>query len=263
MRTHSSFLPPKMRSDTDFVLDFSPWDRTRFLAVDLDVRRSPLEKRREEKGVIFRELLMKTRRTTLARLMIVVAVVAVELAAFIVAWRGVGGDWVRGLPPTALACQIGLLCAVLSRGMWRAFWTGFVVLGCAMMATFAWGLCFPFQRSAVVDAWVSYGDFAMGLIEARPIEPLLRTDADVDVAMAVAWALPQLAAALAGGVFVCLGTLVMRRLFSVRTLDSTAAREIDVGGEIGVREIGGKSVSGKWVSELIYGDGKTNSDTDL
>ena len=95
--------------------------------------------------------------------------------------------WVRGFPPTATCLPDRTLCAVLSRGLSRAFWTGFVVFGCAMMATFAWGLCFPFQRSAVTDAWESYGDFAMGLIEARPIEPLLRTDADVDAAMAVAW----------------------------------------------------------------------------
>src|SRR5262245_52294277 len=109
---------------------------------------------------------MERTRITLARLMIVVAVVAVELAAFIVACRLVGGDWVLGLPPMGVACQIGLLRAVLSRGLSRAFWTGFVVFGCAMMATFAWGLCFPFQQSAVDDAWVSYGDFAVGLIEA-------------------------------------------------------------------------------------------------
>jgi hypothetical protein len=89
-----------------------------------------------------------------------------------------------------------------------------------MMATFAWGLCFPLQESAVNDAWLSYAEFASGVIEAMPIEPLLRTVADVDVAMAVAWALPQLAAALAGGVFVLLVTLVMRRFFSVRALDS-------------------------------------------
>ena len=95
---------------------------------------------------------MKRARITLARLMLVIAVVAVDLAAFILDLRYLGGDWVRGLPPTALACQIGLLCAVLSRGLSRAFWTGFVVFGCAMMATFAWGLCFPLQESAVNDA---------------------------------------------------------------------------------------------------------------
>jgi hypothetical protein len=95
---------------------------------------------------------MKRARITLARLMLVIAVVAVDLAAFILDDRYLGGDWVRGLPPTALACQIGLLCGVLSRGLSRAFWTGFVVFSCAMMATFAWGLCFPLQKSAVNDA---------------------------------------------------------------------------------------------------------------
>src|SRR5215470_8313022 len=107
---------------------------------------------------------MKRPRITLAGLMIVIAVVAVDLAAFILDARYLGGDWVRGLPPTALACQIGLLCAVLCRGLSRAFWTGFVVFGCAMMATFAWGLCFPFQESAVNDAWQSYAEFAEGVI---------------------------------------------------------------------------------------------------
>jgi hypothetical protein len=104
---------------------------------------SPGGRRGEVNGVIFKEEPMKRPRITLAGLMIVIAVVAVDLAAFILDDRYLGGDWVRGLPPTALACQIGLLCAVLSRGLSRAFWTGFVVFGCAMMATFAWGLCFP------------------------------------------------------------------------------------------------------------------------
>jgi hypothetical protein len=151
---------------------------------------------------------MKRARITLARLMIVVAVVAVELAAFIVACDRVGGDWVRGLPPTALACQIGLLCAVLSRGLSRAFWTGFVVFGCAMMATFAWALCFPLQESAVNDAWQSYGEFASDVYWGSPYEE--------DVAMAVIWTLPQLAAACVGGVFVLLVTLVMRPFFGLR-----------------------------------------------
>ena len=153
---------------------------------------------------------MKRARITLARLMIVVAVVAVELAAFIVACDRVGGDWVRGLPPTALACQIGLLCAVLSRGLSRAFWTGFVVFGCAMMATFAWGLCFPLQESVVNDAWQSYGEFASNVLYWGSFYE------EEDVAMAVIWTLPQLAAACVGGVFVLLVTLVMRLFFRAR-----------------------------------------------
>ena len=153
---------------------------------------------------------MKRARITIARLMIVVAVIAVDLAAFIAAARYLGGDWVRGLPPTALACQIGLLCAILSRGLSRAFWTGFVVFGCAMMATFAWGLCFPLQESAVNDAWESYGEFASNVLYWGNFYE------EEDVAMAVIWTLPQLAAACVGGVFVLLVTLVMRRFFGVR-----------------------------------------------
>ena len=52
----------------------------------------------------------------------------------------------------ALACQIGLLCAVLSRGRSRAFWSGFVVFGFAMMVTLAWAGWF--MESAANDAWV-------------------------------------------------------------------------------------------------------------
>jgi hypothetical protein len=176
-----------------------------------------LAKGRESRGVIFKEERMKRARITLARLMIVVAVVAVELAAFIVACRRVGGDWVLGLPPMGVACQIGLLCAVLSRGLSRAFWTGFVVFGCAMMAHFAWGLYF--WESAVNEPWASYGDFAVGVIETSPWAPQLLSDGG-DVAMAVTWLLPQLAAACAGGVFVLLATLVMRPFFRVRALDN-------------------------------------------
>ena len=154
---------------------------------------------------------MKRARITIARLMIVVAVIAVDLAAFIAAARYLGGDWVRGLPPTALACQIGLLCAILSRGLPRAFWTGFVVFGCAMMATFAWGLCFPLQESAVNDAWESYVEFTSDVYWGRPYD-----GSEDDVALAVIWTLPQLAAACVGGVFVLLGTLVMRPFFGVR-----------------------------------------------
>jgi hypothetical protein len=159
---------------------------------------------------------MKRARITLARLMIVVAVVAVELAAFIFACRRVGGDWVLGLPLTGVACQIGLLCAVLSRGLSRAFWTGFVVFGCAMMAHFAWGLYF--WESAVNDPWASYGDLAVGVI----YDPQLLEAGEAspgNVAMAVIWFLPQLAAACVGGVFVLLVTLVMRPFFRVRALD--------------------------------------------
>jgi hypothetical protein len=160
---------------------------------------------------------MKRACITLARLMIVVAVVAVELAAFIVACRRVGGDWVLGLPPTGVACQIGLLCAVLSRGrLSRAFWTGFVVLGCAMMATFAWASFF--RESAVNEAWATYAEFAQGVIWSIPYTPWGHYDGG-DLFDAIVFAFPQLAAACAGGVLALLVTLITRRFFGVRALD--------------------------------------------
>jgi hypothetical protein len=51
------------------------------------------------------------------------------------------------------------------------------------------------------------------LIWASPYE-------EEDAAMAVIWTLPQLAAACVGRVFVLLVTLVMRRFFGVRALES-------------------------------------------
>jgi hypothetical protein len=159
---------------------------------------------------------MKRARITLARLMIVVAVVAVELAAFIVACRSGEGETALGLAPTGLACQIGMLCAVLSRGRSRAFWSGFVVFGCAMMMTWAWAGWF--RESAANDAWVSYVELAEVVISTIPRPPQWLSDGG-DVAMAVVLSLPQLAAACAGGVFISLVTLITRRFFGVRALD--------------------------------------------
>jgi hypothetical protein len=161
---------------------------------------------------------MKRPRITLARLMAIVAVVAVELAAFIVAVRSGEGELALWLAPTGLACQIALLCAVLSGGRWRAFWTGFVVFGSAMMAIVAWGAFFT--ESAANDALVSYVELAEVVIAPIPNPPRWLSDGG-DVAMAVVFSLPQLAAACAGGVFVLLATLVMRPFFRVRALDSS------------------------------------------
>ncbi len=165
---------------------------------------------------------MKRTRITLAGLMIVVAVVAVELAAFIVACRSGAGETALGLAPTGLACQIGLLCAVLCGGRSRAFWTGFVVVGCAMLATFAWACCFT--ESAANDAWASYAERAEEVWQTIPTPQWLFVHSDV--VMAVVLSLPQLAAACAGGVFVLLVTLITQRLFGVRVLDLVQEKDL-------------------------------------
>ena len=73
---------------------------------------------------------------------------------------------------------------------------------------------FSLQESAVNDAWMSYGEFAEDLIQASPWAPQLLSDGG-DVAMAVIWSLPQLAAACVGGVFALLVTLITRRFFGL------------------------------------------------
>jgi hypothetical protein len=159
---------------------------------------------------------MKRTRITLARLMAFVAVVAVQLAALAVALRYDESELTLGLAPTGFACEIGLLWAVLSGGWLRAFWTGFVVFGCAMMATFVWAECFT--ESAANEAWASYAEFAWGVISGTaPPQQWLFAGGDVGTAEVLS--LPQLAAACAGGVFASLVTLITRRFFGVRALD--------------------------------------------
>jgi hypothetical protein len=153
---------------------------------------------------------MKRTRITLARLMAVVAVLAVELAALAVALRRDESEMTLGLAPTALACEIGLLCAILGGGRSRAFWTGFVVFGGAMMATLAWAGCFT--ESAANDAWASYMERAQDVMSTTPL-PHWLDYVHADVATAAILSLPQLAAACAGGVFAALGTLITRRFF--------------------------------------------------
>jgi hypothetical protein len=156
---------------------------------------------------------MRRTRITLARLLTVVAVVGLELAAFIAACRSGKGELALGLAPTGLACQIGILCAVLSGGRSRGFWTGFVVFGSAMMATFVWAACFT--ESAANEAWASYAEVAPGVISTIPCAPHWLFDGG-DGSMAAVLSRPQLAAACAGGVFAVLITLVTRRFFGVR-----------------------------------------------
>jgi hypothetical protein len=148
--------------------------------------------------------------------MAVIAVVALELGAFGVLLRRGEGELTLGLAPTLFTCQIALLCAVLTRGWSRAFWTGFVGFGCAMMATFAWAACFT--ESAANDAFASYVELAEVVISAIPSPPQWLADGG-DVAIAVVYSLPQLVAACAGGVFVLLAMLAMRPFFRMRALN--------------------------------------------
>jgi hypothetical protein len=166
---------------------------------------------------------MKRIRITLARLMIVVAVVGVDLAALILAWRHQDIELIAGLAPTGFVCQVGLLFAVLRSGRWRAFWAGFVIFGCAMMATFAWGMYFT--ESAACDAWVWYMERGMELSAGLPDSPFWSAVGG-DREFAVILSLPQLAVACAGGLVFFLVAQVMRRFVRARACDAGQGKSL-------------------------------------
>lgn len=102
---------------------------------------------------------------TLARLMVIVGIIAVEIAGF----RAVlhrSAELALGLAVTGFACQFGLFCAGRCSGRARAFWAGFVAIGLVMMATFAWGICFP--ESPMNDLWASYTHLCRGCVVVDP-----------------------------------------------------------------------------------------------
>jgi hypothetical protein len=142
-----------------------------------------------------------TTRITLAQLMVVVGVIALESAGFRAFYRG--DELTLGLALPVLACQFGLFGAVRGRGRVRAFCGGFVAFGLVMIVVFAWGMCFP--KSRIYDLWASYIETAEGVLSTIPNAPGWLFQ---DAGMAVVLSFPQLLAALIGGV---LATLAMWR----------------------------------------------------
>ena len=102
---------------------------------------------------------MKRARVTLAGLMIVVAVVAVDLAAFILDARYLGGDWVRGLPRRRLPARSDFCRRPESRPV-ACILDRVRRLRLRDDGVVRVGLVFSMQESAVDDAWLSYGEFA-------------------------------------------------------------------------------------------------------
>jgi len=146
---------------------------------------------------------VKRSRITLARLMVVVGVIALETAGFRALYQRTE-ELALGLALTGLASQIGLFCAVRGSGRSRAFWSGFAVIGAVMMATFAWGISVP--GSGMYHIWSSYTGYADDALSSLfPYEPRWLPQ---DVAPSVIWSLPQLLAAMIGGL---LAAFVMRQ----------------------------------------------------
>ena len=148
---------------------------------------------------------MERPRITLARLMVVVGLIAVEIAVARSLYL-LNVELALGLALMGLASQFGLLRAIRDRGSARAFWSGFVVTSLAAMGAFAWGACF--EDSGLFRLWDVYTGLADEVLAAIPHAPSFYdgggNDLAIGVAAAVAWFLPQFLASIIGGVSVAL-----------------------------------------------------------
>ncbi len=156
-------------------------------------------------------------RISISRLMAIVAVVAINVAVGRAVFEH-DPEILIGVALLGLAIQ-GAIVAAFRAKRGRAFWVGFAVLGAAAIGSFAWGMTLPEELIAVAVPgqpsrlvnvgtmsvlWLDYGSFVADRLE--PVLLGLGMDPNIDpngpTAVAIrglVWALPQLAAALAGG----------------------------------------------------------------
>ncbi len=94
--------------------------------------------------------------------------------------------------------------------------------GFAAMAMFTWGTCF--QDSAVFGFWMYYTRYADGVLALIPSAPRLYGGGDNDLAIGIAvafvWFIPQLLAALIGGLSAALVTWIGRKRAGDRPLEA-------------------------------------------
>jgi hypothetical protein len=153
---------------------------------------------------------MMPRRITIGRWMGLTAVLAVNAAlvrAFVVQEMFCGG--------IVIALQIGFWCLLQSRGTLRRFWMGFEVCGTtAVLLLFS---CELFPSSPLNRLVMSYTQLAADLA-FRHLPPPLEDHLDEhwDLFLAVVYFVPELVAALLGGMIAAL--LAPRRLVPTRTM---------------------------------------------
>jgi hypothetical protein len=186
---------------------------------------------------------MRLPRFSIGRLMIVVGLIALNLAAGRVLFSI--EPWLLiGVAPTGLALQFAVFRLILSRGPARAFWAGFLAAG--LLA--AWSLvgAMLFRTSVNVGinrttgqritfttpgyrgadyawaAWRNYLELVMNALARLPSTAgiLQRDDAAEAIAGVVVAFLPQFLIALACGLLAWLGAWVAGT--SQRRLESTA-----------------------------------------
>lgn len=143
---------------------------------------------------------MNPRRNSIARLMWIVGIVALNLAVgrsifLSEPWR------LAGIGPIAVAIELGLVCLIRARGRPRryAFWTGFEAGSVLGLWSF---VCVRVPESRVGALWDEYGAFIDGQLRAAyglsvldrgPLDPVFLS------MIAVFAFLPQLLLGIAGG----------------------------------------------------------------
>lgn len=162
---------------------------------------------------------MKRLRFSFAGLMVLIGIIAVDLAAGRFLW-GYEEKLPLGVMPGALVMQFGVFRLIRSQK--KAFWAGFVTFGSLAVVSFAWATIFGNQPKIAPDPltgrivvipkpgsfggdqmqaiWNVYGNFAGAQLERWPFfsDPNWSNSVTY-VAIVPFWLLPQLLIALLGG----------------------------------------------------------------
>lgn len=165
----------------------------------------------ELESAVLKGSTMRVTRFSVSRLMVLVGIIALNLAAA----RGLAAsseDLMVGVIPTVLVLQVALFCLIRTRGRRRAFWVGFLMAGLLAVLSLVGANQFSGSLALATDAvtggtrivvydayfgckqmdaiWTAYVDTVVQWFPNLPVYPL------VD---AVVLLIPQMLAALIGG----------------------------------------------------------------
>jgi hypothetical protein len=155
---------------------------------------------------------MNRPRLSMAKLMAIVAIIALNIAA-VRALIFSRMELAIGLMPFGIVLQFGLLKAIRNRGRSRFFWTGFSILGTAAAASFIGAAIF--DKSWLGIGWSSYAFSANAFL--RSYAPGLGLSMFspnkwiIIATLAIICFVPQLVAASIGGLS---GVLIANRRLS-------------------------------------------------
>jgi hypothetical protein len=159
---------------------------------------------------------VKHGRITIAKVMAVVAIVALNVTVARALWDH-NPESLIGVAISGLAVEAACLSLVARSRRHRAFWLGFCLLGALAAGSFVSGQSLPpeliavrevggqvryLNVSAISSVWMTYGAFVSVQLESVFVKLGLSTDLSpvaVVSIRAVVWSFPQLFLAMVGG----------------------------------------------------------------